>query len=87
MRFSEYGIICLEEDCSPVAAENRSLPYDSVLVEYKHPSGEVKYDLVRSFNKSKIFDLYYDTYGNCLIKFHRTEGRVNPKLYQPPKKK
>lgn len=75
----------LAEDCAPEAGEDRSLPYTSYLVKYKL-DGSVRYDLVIAKKKVDVFDDYWDLYRHDFISFDQTEGRVNPKLWNPPKK-
>jgi hypothetical protein len=74
------------QDCSPDLALDRSLPYTAYLVTYKL-DGRVCYDIVITSKKVDIFDYYWDHYRNDFITFKQTEGRVNPKLWNPPKKK
>jgi hypothetical protein len=45
----------------------------------------IHYDLVMSDKKVEIFDYYWDRYRNDLISFKQSEGRTNPKLWNPPK--
>ena len=80
------GCKILHQDCDPVLAENRSLPYTTYLVEYLD-DGITKYDIVNANKQADIFDDYWDKYRHNLIKMKQTEGRVNPKLWQDPTKK
>ena len=41
----------LQQDCDPTAAEDKSLPYTSYLVEY-YDNGKRRFDLVVATNKS-----------------------------------
>ena len=52
----------LQEDCSPAAAEDRTLPHTAYLVTYE-VNGIVKYDIAMGSKKVDIFDHYWDTYG------------------------
>lgn len=74
----------LHKDCAPEVAEDRALPYSTYLVTYKL-DGMIHYDLVMSDKKVEIFDYYWDRYRNDLISFKQSEGRTNPKLWNPPK--
>ena len=74
----------LQEDCSPAAAEDRTLPHTAYLVTYE-VNGIVKYDIAMGSKKVDIFDHYWDNYKNDLINIIQTEGRANPKLWTPPK--
>lgn len=76
----------LHQNCSPELAKDRSLPYTCYLVEYEI-DGAIAYDLVLSNKKTDIFDYYWDTYREGFITFTQSEGRVNPKLWDPPTKK
>lgn len=78
----------LYQNCDPVEANNRQLPYNTYIVKYED-EGEIKYDIVQSNKQADIFDYYWDKYREGLKSFKQTEGRVNPKLYgnQSPEKK
>lgn len=76
----------IHEKCDPSLSLDKSLPYTAYLVEYVE--GDLHYfDIVSSNKKSDIFDHYWDKYRKDLLNMTRTEGRVNPKLWNPPKKK
>lgn len=80
------GCKIIHEDCDPTLAEDRSLPYTAFLVEYIQ--GDItKFDIVSASKQVDIFDDYWDKYRHDLIRMTQTEGRVNPKLWQDPKKK
>jgi len=74
------------KDCDPVLAEDRTLPYNTYLVKYKL-DGSIHFDLVQSDKKVEIFDFYWDRYRGDLISFVQSEGRVNPKSWDPNKDK
>lgn len=74
----------IAQRCNPEVANDRSLPYTSFLVTYRL-DGEVCYDVVIANKKTDVFDHYWDHYRNDLITFVQTEGRVNPKLWNPKK--
>ena len=72
----------LFENCDPERAEDRELPNNSFLVEYKVDGGAASsYDIVAAAKQSEIFDHYYDKYKKGFVTMKQTEGRVNPKLY------
>lgn len=73
----------IQRDCDPEAANDRSLPCTSYLVEYIL-DGVTKWDLVICSKKVDIFDHYWDLYREDLIGFKQSEGRTNPKLWNPP---
>lgn len=75
----------VHRNCDPEVAQDRSLPYNSYLVEYKL-DGAICFDLVITDKKVDIFDYYWDRYREDLISFKQSEGRTNPKLWDPPKK-
>ena len=79
------SIRMIHRDCDPSLAQDRTLPYTAYLVEYIQ--GETTHwDIVSSPKRVDIFDDYWDKYREDLIGFTQTEGRVNPKLWNPPKK-
>ncbi len=75
----------IHKDCDPSVAEDRTLPYSTYLVTYKL-DGMIHHDLVMTDKKVDIFDYYWDRYRDDLISFKQSEGRTNPKLWDPPKK-
>ena len=80
----------LFENCDPDKAEDRTLPNNSFLVEYKVDEGAVSsYDIAAAAKQSEIFDHYYDKYKKGFVTMNQTEGRINPKLYgnKPPETK
>ena len=74
----------LKKDCRPEDAKDSSLPYTCYLVTYKE-DGHTKHDLVVGKKKVEIFDYYWDLYRHDFKRFDQTEGRVNPKLWNPKK--
>ena len=76
----------IHKDCDPSLAQDRSLPYTAYLVEYLQ-DGMTHFDIVTCNKRVEIFDYYWDRYREDLINMTQTEGRMNPKLYNPPKKK
>ena len=76
----------IHQDCDPSLAEDRSLPYTTYLVEYLQ-DGMTKFDIASGNKRVDIFDYYWDNYRHDLINMTQTEGRTNPKLWNPPKKK
>ena len=79
------GCKIIHADCDPSLAEDRSLPYTAFLVEYSQ-DGMTKFDIASAAKQVDIFDDYWDKYRHDLINMTQTEGRVNPKLWQDPKK-
>lgn len=72
-------------DCDPTAAEDRSLPTNAFMIEYLQ-DGMTKFDIVMSSKQVDIFDWYWDRYRHDLKNITQCEGRINPKLYNIPKK-
>ena len=74
----------IHTNCDPSLAADRSLPTSAFLVEYIQ--GETShYDIVMSAKRVDIFDHYWDLYKKDLVNITQAEGRVNPKLWNPPK--
>jgi hypothetical protein len=72
----------LFENCDPEKADNRELPNNSFLVEYKTEEDDlILYDIAAASKQSEIFDHYYDKYKKGFVTMNQTEGRINPKLY------
>ena len=72
----------LFENCGPERADDRELPNNSFLVEYKVGEGAASsYDIAAAAKQSEIFDYYYDKYKKGFVTMNQTEGRINPKLY------
>lgn len=78
----------LFEDCGQEPAEDRTLPNNSFLVEYKI-DGVSHYDIAAAAKQVEIFDHYYDKYKKDFVTMNQTEGRINPKLWgvKPPETK
>jgi len=76
----------LNEDCDPSLASDLSLPTNSFLVQYTEDDTS-KFDIVMSNKKVDIFDHYWDKYKSNLNNITQTEGKKNPKLYNPNPKK
>ena len=77
------GVKIISEDCDPSASLDRSLPSSAYMVEYQE-GGLSKYDLVMSGRVVEIFDMYYDKYKKDLVNITQAEGRISPKLWNPP---
>ena len=80
----------LFENCDPERADDRELPSNSFLVEYKvEEGGASSYDIAAAAKQVEIFDHYYDKYNKGFVTMKQTEGRINPKLYgyEVPKNK
>ena len=72
----------LFENCDPDKAQDRGLPCNAFLVEYKVEEGAASsYDIAAAAKQSEIFDHYWDKYRKGFVTMNQTEGRVNPKLY------
>jgi hypothetical protein len=80
------GIRMIHRDCDPSLAENKNLPYTSFLIEYLQ-DGMTKFDIASGNKQVDIFDHYWDHYRHDLINMTQTEGRVNPKMWNPPSEK
>ena len=85
------GCLIIHENCDPKAALDKSLPYNSFLIEYI-VGDKTRFDIASGNGQVDIFDEYWDKYNSDLKKMTQTEGRINPKLWQnskqtPPKKK
>jgi exonuclease V gamma subunit len=76
-------VTILKENCDPKDAQDRSLPYTAYLVEYKLDT-KTRYDLVIAQKAVDLFDHYYDNYRKDFVGWKQSEGRINPKLWQPP---
>ena len=78
----------LFEDCDVDKAEDRTLPSNAFVVEYKVDDVS-KYDIAAAGKQSEIFDHNYDKYKKGFVTMNQTEGRINPKLYgnEAPKTK
>ena len=79
------GCQVIHENCDPKAALDKSLPYNSFLIEYI-VGDKTRFDIASGNGQVDIFDDYYDKYKKDLKKMTQTEGRINPKLWQDPKK-
>tara|TARA_A100001234_G_C12467540_1_gene317876 strand:+ start:477 stop:644 length:168 start_codon:yes stop_codon:yes gene_type:complete len=55
------------------------------MVEYLQ-DGMTHFDIVSAAKQVDIFDDYWDKYRHDFKNMTQTEGRVNPKLWNPPKK-
>ena len=72
----------LFENCDPERAEDRELPNNSFLVEYKVDGGATSsYDIAAAAKQSEIFDHYYDKFKKDFVTMKQAEGRINPKLW------
>ena len=80
----------LFENCDPERAEDRELPNNSFLIEYKVDGGAASsYDIAAAAKQSEIFDYYYDKFKKDFVTMKQAEGRINPKLWgvKPPESK
>ncbi len=72
-------------DCDPSVREERTLPTNAFIVEYLQDT-ITKFDVVMSSKQVDIFDHYWDNYRSDLKNITQCEGRISPRLYNPPKK-
>ena len=75
----KYGVTVIATNCSKEAAKDKSLPVDSYLLTLQY-DGETWLDIVKGV-KVKIFDAYYDTFGNCMKNMVYTDGTMSAKLW------
>ena len=47
--------------------------------------GETCYDIATCSKQVELFDYYWDLFRHDFKRFDQTEGRVNPKLWNPKK--
>ena len=78
------GCKIMFNDCDPEQAKDRSLPYNTYLVEYLQ-DGMTHFDIASAPKQVDIFDDYWDKYHSDFVNMTQTEGRVNPKLWTDPK--
>ena len=76
-------VTILKENCDPKDAQDRSLPYTAYLVEYKLDT-KTRFDLAIAQKAVDLFDHYYDNYRQYFVGWKQSEGRIYPKLWQPP---
>ena len=87
MTINENRIRVIVRDCKVEAAKDGTLPTSAFLVEYVKQEGTTHYDLVMANKQSDIFDAYYDVYRTGFRSLKQAEGKVSPKLWNPPSKK
>jgi hypothetical protein len=81
------GCTIIHENCDPDLAQDRSLPNNAFIVEYKL-DGATCYDIASGQGQVDIFDVYWDKYHRDFVTMKQTEGRTNPKMWGvTPKKK
>jgi len=80
------GSKIIHEDCDPTLSQDRSLPYNTFMIEYT-VEGLTKFDIASGPKQVDIFDDYWDKYGQDFVTMTQTEGRVNPKMWNDPNKK
>ena len=81
---SSASVKVIHPDCDASLSEDRNLPYTAYLIEYVE--GDItKFDIAVAPKQVDIFDYYWDEYRNDFVTMVQTEGRVNPKLWSPPK--
>lgn len=77
------GCRIIHEDCDPTVGQDRSLPYNTFLIEYT-VEGITKFDVASGPKQVDIFDDYWDKYRSDLVNMIPTEGRVNPTMWKSP---
>ena len=77
------GCKIMFRDCDPEQAKDRSLPYNTYLIEYLQ-DGMTHFDIASAPKQVDIFDDYWDKYHSDFVNMTQTEGRVNPKLWTDP---
>ena len=85
--FPKYGVILLMQETSAEELHDLSseLPTDTHRVVFRHPSGAVSCDAVRSHSMADIFDAYHDS-GLRVISITNGFGNIKPKLFNDSKK-
>lgn len=79
----KYGVtVLMEETCEEELIELApEIPTDThMVVVSDYLSGETKIDAVRAYNKSDIFDAYFDA-GYDVEKIMAGYGRIKPNLF------
>jgi len=77
----EYGCEILLEKTTIEKSKDSSFPNDAYLIWYLI-NEEYYVDLTRCGKKSRLFDMYYDTYGpGSVQRIDFGYGRVNPRLW------
>jgi len=80
----------LHQDCDPTKEDDKSLPYNTYIVEYLQ-DGMTKFDITICDKLVDLFDYYWDNYRGDFIEMRQSQGRINPKLWgyekKPDKKK
>tara|TARA_B100000035_G_scaffold65805_1_gene53553 strand:+ start:2133 stop:2396 length:264 start_codon:yes stop_codon:yes gene_type:complete len=79
------GCRIIHQDCDPTLAQDKSLPYNTFLIEYIQ-EGLTKFDIASGPKQVDIFDDYWDKYSSDFKNMTQTEGRVNPKMWNDPSK-
>jgi len=85
----KYGCEILVENGTWNQVTGKDYPNDARIVTYDL-EGDIRYDLTRGNKMSNIFDMYYDKFGQGVVKkIEFGYGRVSPKLwgYKSPEKK
>jgi len=75
-----YGCTVLHQNASTMQLNDKSLPNDTYLITYII-DGKTYYDLTRTGKKSKLFDMYWDKYGEGLKSIGWGPGTANPKMW------
>ena len=83
------SVTVIHEKCDPKAAEDKSLPYTSYLIQYEH-EGKIEHDIAMGQKAVDIFDHYYDKYKKGFKWLKQSGGTQKPNLWNvktPQRKK
>ena len=73
------GCTVIKTAVAPDAAEDKSLPTNSYLIELDK-EGDKWFDIAMG-NSVDIFDQYFDALGHCIKKMSYCKGTIRPSLY------
>ena len=73
----------LHEACDVTKENTKELPNSAYVIEYMK-DGIKCFDIAMSGKQVEIFDEYYDKYKKDLVNITQAEGRISPKLWNPP---
>ena len=83
-----YGCEILVENGTMEQVSTTDAPNDAMIVTYV-VGNQTRYDLTRSQKEVRIFNMYWDKFGDKLKSIEFGNGRTNPKLWgiEAPKTK
>lgn len=85
-QWSKKGVRILKQNANLSVDNHRKLPNNAYVITMDW-EGNIWHDIVQCSSKVFIFDMYYDKFGKDTIKrLVQSEGRVNPRLFDTPKK-